>query len=299
MMLDVQRFSGEDISSYIPFIESCVRFFDEHYQYLAGIRGSKLLDEGGHLVLYPGTACETYKMATNSVTTISGLKTVLSRLIELPEFYVSSEKRRELQKLLERIPPITFREINGHKMISPAKSWERINNVEKPQLYPVFPYGIYGVGKADLDIAVNTWKYDPDVARFKDYVSWNQDAIFCARLGLTEEATAITIQKMRDSHRRFPTFWGPGHDWVPDHNWGGSGMIGLQEMLMQTDGSKIFLLPAWPREWNAKFKLHAPCNTTIEAEVKDGRILSLIVNPDSRKNDIIIIPPKLPLQTTE
>ncbi len=37
--------------------------------------------------------------------------------------------------------------------ISPAKSWERINNIETPQLYPVFPWRIYGVGKENLEIA--------------------------------------------------------------------------------------------------------------------------------------------------
>ena len=38
----------------------------------------------------------------------------------------------------------------------------------------------------------------------------------------------------------------------------------LQAMLIQTEGSKIFLLPAWPSDWNADFKVHAPAKTTIE-----------------------------------
>jgi alpha-L-fucosidase 2 len=39
---------------------------------------------------------------------------------------------------------------------------------------------------------------------------------------------------------------------------GGSGMIALQLMLMQCDGKRIQLLPAWPDDWTADFKLHAP-----------------------------------------
>ena len=35
-------------------------------------------------------------------------------------------------------------------------------------------------------------------------------------------------------------------------------MIGLQEMLLQTNGELILLFPAWPLEWNVHFKLHAP-----------------------------------------
>jgi hypothetical protein len=57
--------------------------------------------------------------------------------------------------------------------------------------------------------------------------SWHQDGIFFARMGMTQEAREYNTRKMKDSDRRFPTFWGPGHDRVPDHNWGGSGMLGL------------------------------------------------------------------------
>jgi hypothetical protein len=63
-------------------------------------------------------------------------------------------------------------------------------------------------------------------------------------------------------------------------------MIGLQEMLMQTDGKKIYLLPAWPKNWDVHFKLHAPYQTTVEATVKDGKITSLKVWPKEREKDV-------------
>ncbi|MBL7969826.1 MAG: hypothetical protein JNK09_22680 [Prolixibacteraceae bacterium] len=289
MMLDVERFTGEDISKYIPFIESCLTFFDEHYQKEALLRSKQALDGDGKLILYPSTGAETYKMAYNSTSCIAGLRTVLTRLLELPENYLSPEKRTHWNSMLKRIPAIAFREKDGHKTISPARTWARINNSEIPQLYPVFPYGMYGVGKPDLDIAINTWKYGTDHADQKNYVSWHQDAIFCARLGLTDEAAAITIKKLQDSQRRYPTFWGPGHDWVPDHNWGGSGMIGLQEMLMQTVDKKIYLFPAWPKGWDVSFKLHASHNTTVEGVLKNGQIVSLKVTPESRRSDLEIM----------
>ena len=287
MMLDLERFNGEDISKYIPFIESCLAFFDEHYRMEAKIRGRQVLDGEGHLILYPGTGAETYKMAYNSTSTIAGLQTVLTRMLELPGKYLTDSQRKHWQEMLKSIPPIAFREKEGHKTISPAWTWARINNQEIPQLYPVYPWGIYGIGKPDLEVAINTWKYGTDEARQKNYISWHQDAIFCARLGLTEEAAAITIKKLQDSERRYPTFWGPGHDWVPDHNWGGSGMIGLQEMLMQTDDRKIYLFPAWPKEWNVNFKLHAPYQTTVEGVLKDGKVVSLKVLPESRTKDVV------------
>ena len=286
MMLEEERYTQKDISVYIPFIESCLRFFDEHYQFLAKQRGIKPLDANGHLILYPGSAAETYKMAYNASSTIAALKTVTERLLQLPTKYLA-EKRKYFEEFLNRIPPIKFTEFNGHQTIAPAQAWERINNTESPQLYPVFPWGMYGIGKPGLEIALNTWRYDTNVIKFRSFVGWKQDNIFAARLGLIDDAAHLTTLKLKNSGRRFPSFWGPGFDWTPDHNWGGSGMIGLQEMLMQVDDKKIYLLPAWPKDWDVHFKLHAPYQTTIEAIVKNGKIESLKVFPESRRNDII------------
>lgn len=291
MILETERYNNQNIQEYLPLIESSLTFFKEHYTYLAKQRGSKALDGNGHLVLYPGSAAETYKMAYNSTSTIAGLKTVLQRLIELKS--ASDEQKQNWKAMLNTIPPISFREFDGEggkkTTISPAKLWERINNTESPQLYPVFPWGIYGLGKPGLDTAINTYQLDDDVLKFRSHVGWKQDNIFAARLGLTEEAARLTILKLKDSGRRFPAFWGPGFDWTPDHNWGGSGMIGLQEMLMQCDGKKIILFPAWPKTWNVHFKLHAPYQTTVEGILKNGKIESLKVIPEIRKKDIKIM----------
>ncbi|MBO0356682.1 hypothetical protein J0X19_01870 [Hymenobacter sp. BT186] len=288
MMLDAEQYAGQDATPYLPFIESCLTFFDQHYQYLARQRGAKALDGEGHLVLYPGSGAETYKMAYNSTATIAGLRTMLTRLLALPSTYGTPEQRQQWTAMLGRIPEISLRTVEGHQLLAPAKLWERVNNTESPQLYPVFPWGIYGIGKPDLATAVNTYRYDPDVQKFRSHVGWKQHNIFAARLGLTEEAAELTVKKLQDSGRRFPAFWGPGYDWTPDHNWGGSGMIGLQEMLLQTDGRRIFLLPAWPRDWDVHFKLHAPYQTTVEAVVKDGKVQVLKVTPESRRKDVVV-----------
>jgi hypothetical protein len=285
MILETERYQSKPIKTYLPLIESCLTFYKAHYLYLAKQRGAKSLDADGHLVLYPGSAAETYKMANNANSTIAALTTVVKALLISPS--VNETKRNEWRAFLSLIPPINFRAINGQVLIAPAKTWERINNTESPQLYPVFPWGIYGVGKPGLDTAINTYKYDPDVAKFRSHVGWKQDNIFAARLGLTEEARRLILLKLKDSGRRFPAFWGPGYDWVPDHNWGGAGMIGLQEMLLQCDGQKIFIFPAWPKDWNVHFKLHAPMQTTVEGNLVNGKLEKLIVIPASRTADVV------------
>ena len=269
MALEAHRYSGMNIDRYLPMIRSCLRFFDEHYQYLANKRGAKRLDGNGKLVLYPGSGGETYKMAYNSTSTIAALRTVAEAIGDTA--------------LLGRLPDITIRD----GKIQPALHYERVNNTETMQLYPVFPWRMYGVGRPNLDIARNTYLNDSLAIQFRSHVGWKQDLIWAACLGLTDEARRLLELKMGDGPHRFPAFWGPGFDWSPDHNWGGSGMIGMQEMLMQEAGNKIYLFPAWPREWDVRFKLHASDNTIVEAELQGGKVVNVKVSPQSRQQDIV------------
>ena len=200
-------------------------------------------------------------MAYNPSSTIAALRSVLQTYRRKPD-------------MLARIPEIPLRIVDGKEMIAPAQVWERVNNIETPQLYPVFPWRIYGVGREGLEIARNTYLYDPDAQKFRSHTGWKQDNIWAACLGMTEEAAQLTLEKMANGPHRFPAFWGPGYDWTPDHNWGGSGMIGMQEMLLQEADGKILLFPAWPKDWNVHFKLHATGQTTVEATLKEGAAVS-------------------------
>jgi alpha-L-fucosidase 2 len=91
----------------------------------------------------------------------------------------------------------------------------------------------------------------------------------------------------KDPGLKFPAFWAAGHDYMPDEDNGGNGEKGLQQMLLQTDGRKLLLLPAWPKDWDADFKLHAPYHTTIEGKVRNGQLTELVVTPASRRADVI------------
>lgn len=290
MILQYHTYTGVNIDEYLPLIKSCLVFFDEHYQYLAKERGRKSLDGDGKLVLYPGSACETYKMAYNASSTIAALQTVTSSLLRCETILKDSNDIKYFTELRNRIPELPQHSVDGKTLIAPAKLWERVNNVETPQLYPVYPWGIYGIGNKNMEVALNTWKYDKDAIRFRSHIGWKQDAIWAARLGLTEDAWTLVKAKLKDGDHRFPAFWGPGYDWTPDHNWGGSGMIALQEMLVQeTADSKIILLPSWPQDIDVSFKLHLSKNTTVECNYEKGKITYLNMYPKERFSDIIEI----------
>ena len=66
-------------------------------------------------------------------------------------------------------------------------------------------------------------------------------------------------------------------------------MIEVQEMLLQTDDRKIYLLPAWPQEWDVDFKLHAPYKTVLQGKVRHGKLVELEVAPEKRTDDIVSV----------
>lgn len=275
MILQARKYSGMDIAKYEPLIQECLTFFDEHYQYLAKKRGVKPLDGDGKLILYPSSGCETYKMAYNSASVIAALKAVSEQYGEYKESLSASDSSffALLSSFKNRIPDIPLRTIGGDTCIAPAIVWARIQNVETPQLYPVFPWRIYGLGRQGLQTAVKTYLKDPHAIDMRTSKGWKQDNIWAACLGLTDDAWRLAVEKFADGPYRFPAFWDPGYDWAPDCNRGGSAMIGLQEMLLQEapDG-RLMLFPAWPKHIDAKFKLRATGGRVVEAEIKGGKI---------------------------
>jgi hypothetical protein len=150
-------------------------------------------------------------------------------------------------------------------------------NEPGPTSYQSMPIG-------NGDIGLNVWAE-----------SKIQDPIQAAMLGLTDVAKKDVVFNLSNkaSELKFPAFWDKAHDYMPDEDNGGNGENGLQQMLMQTNGKKIILLPAWPKDWNVDFKLHAPYRTTIQGMVKNGKIENLIVVPASRKVDIVYNDPSL------
>jgi hypothetical protein len=131
------------------------------------------------------------------------------------------------------------------------------------------------------------------VRRFKTNGCWRQDGIQAALLGEsgTARTNVVMVLTRKDKQCRFPAFWEHGSDYVPDEDNGGNGVNALQLMLLQSEGRKILLLPAWPKNWDCAFKLHAPLQTTVEGRVEQGVITQLRVTPEARRADVVVQPP--------
>jgi len=296
MALQAHDRFGTSIVNDLPWIEGTVKFYDSFYRKETKKRTGKELGEDGKLIIYPGNGLEFAGDATNPVDAVCGLHRITNALLTLPE--ISPESRQNLERIRSILPQVPTDIRNGHLSVFPAKTWNREYNKWEPiEMYAFWPYRMVGVTKPQtLQLARETWETVPaDRARLckQDY-SWMANVVNMAALAWPDSAKKRAIYKMANieaPQARFPAFFGPGHDWLPDHNWGGSGMTGIQEMLMAADpygDGKIYLLPAWPKDWDVEFKLYAPQQTVIEAIVKAGKVVSLKVTPESRRKDVIV-----------
>jgi len=267
-------------SKVLPTAHEILTFFDRHYE----------TDDRGRLVMHPSQALETWWDCTNPMPEVAGLHAVTRRLLALPEQLTTAKQRAFWRTLSAKLPDLPTREVGGVRMLAPAEQFANKRNIENPELYAVFPFRLVAMGQPGIELARQALKHRWDKGNF----GWRQDDIFMAYLGLAEEAKAYIAARARkkDPNSRFPAFWGPNYDWVPDQDHGGVLMKAVQAMLMQTDGRRIYLLPAWPKEWDSDFKLHAPYRTIVEGKVRNGHIVALKVTPESRRKDVIILEPR-------
>jgi hypothetical protein len=226
----------------------------------------------------------------NDMPCVAGLRDVCARLLALPASLGSAPDRALWQRMLDAAPELPLETRDGRRVLAPAAKYDPSRqNCETPELYAVWPFRLAGPGRV-LEAEARA-AYEMRHDRFEH--GWPQDGTDAALLGMTDEAKRILVAKLGNSHPklRFPAMWGPNFDWLPDQCHGSNLMLLAQSMLLQERGGKLVLLPAWPREWDVSFRLHAPGATTVEAEVTGGRVTRLVVEPASRRADVVVSAP--------
>ena len=295
MALQARDALGVSLAKDLAWIEGTVRFYDSFYRVQCKQRTGKEFDDDGRLVLYPTCGLEFAGGATDAIEVVSGLRRITAGLLALPDLPAASRER--LRRIQAALPELPVGNRQGRRSLLPAKKWERDYNKWEPiEMYAAWPYRLVGITRPEtLQLARDTWETVPgDRARLcKQDFSWMANVANMAALAWPEQAKKRAIWKMANTaapQARFPAFFGPGHDWLPDHNWGGSGMTGIQEMLLAPEpgpNGKLNLFPAWPADWDVDFKLHAPGPTVVEAVLRGGKLESLKVTPESRTKDLV------------
>ncbi len=262
-------------------------------------------------MLMEGVGCaETYQGVTNPCTEIGCLKFLLGKLLS---FEIDAARRNRWSQLLAAMPDVPVRRICGMDLLAVGDVYEPgRTDCETPELYSVYPFRQAWLGTpAKLALARQSFHVrnvsldGTDDQQPVETGGWQSAPVQAAYLGLPREAARLASINFNDTfikwcenvdpnapfpsrpRARFPAFWECKMDGTPDNDHGANSVNALQSMLLQSDGKKILLLPAWPEDWDVSFKLCAPGNTAVECEYRDGKVQSLKVTPKSRTADIV------------
>ena len=292
----------------LPCADAFVTFFEKHFPQR---------DSRGKMVVSPAGAVETYQPVTNPVTEVCGLRYLLGKLAAMDEEMIGKERKEHWRKLLDELPPVPTRVIKEQTLLAPGDKYSgRLIN-ETPELYAVYPFrqvtlwspDLLAVGRQSFAVRQLSLDGTPDTQSWQTG-GWVQSPMQAAYLGLPKAAAKLVSLNFADQfpwfgdnrfgdrgntpppqpghpRARFPGFWETKMDYTPDSDHGANSVNGLQSMVLQTNDRQIFLLPAWPEDWDVEFKLHAPYRTVVEGVYCDGKLQSLRVTPESRAADVI------------
>lgn len=306
MMCDYFEHTGDRkfLEEYLlPCADEFVKFYDLHFP---------KRDERGRMVMEPAGTVETYQPVTNPVTEVSGLRYLLEKLLSFDKAFVGVERQTYWKHVLGILPDVPWRTVKGIKLLAPGAKYSGRLICETPELYAVWPFQQTALGcdqdllaRARQSFHVRQLSLDgtPDTQSWETG-GWQPAPIWAAFLGLPREAARLVSINYDDRfpniadnaemvapvaghpRARFPGFWETKMDFTPDNDHGAVSANALQGMLLQSQGKRIFLLPAWPEDWDVSFKLCAPFNTTVECVYRGGKVQSLTVIPESRRADV-------------
>ncbi len=273
----------------LPVVEACLDFMNNFYDEN---------DENGKMIMYPANSLESGEYATNSANMLAPMTALLDELLALPSGSLSSAQMSKFVAMRNRMPELPTRELEGVTFLAQEEAREGfMHGVESPELYSVWPSGLFAPVSSteDIDIARQTfaartkyWNLFGDTFKVDMTGGWNQSTLFAAKLGLPYEASYLMtmcalncidafdypgMPNYGTIPARFPAFWGPYYDWIPDQCHGGNFANALQSMLLQYDSdNNIYLLASWPEDWDVNFKLYGPRNTIVTGSYQDGNL---------------------------
>ncbi|GAB6164998.1 DUF5703 domain-containing protein [Thermostilla marina] len=291
MMIDYYAHTGDEAfrdTVLVPFAREILRFYEAHYP----------REPDGRLRLDPAQVLETWWIAVNPAPDVAGLHYCTERLLALG--VGTDADRRRWMHLREQLPDVPMQQVDGKPALAPAASWELQHNHENGELYPAFPFRLFGVAQGNADIVARTMTVRTVKDGFRN-ACWTQDQIHWACAGDAHEAAAGLVRRFRTASPlcRFPLYGREGPDSCPDFDHFGSGSVALEKMLVQEHAGKIHLLPAWPAQWDVDFKLHAEGNTVVEGTVENGKLVRWSITPPERRKDVVVhepqVEPKQPL----
>ena len=296
-MLDAYDHSGDTAflqAKILPYAQELFRFIETRFT------GR----DGGKIQITPIHSVETFHNTTGAMPVVAGMNAVLDRILALPAGLLTPSQTSAFSNFKALTPPLPTQQVNGKTVFAPAIAFSNSRqNVEEPEHYATFPFRLSGIGRSNKQIGIDTFEqislgnnfFKPFVLGgplySNSFSGWQQTPMVAALLGRTDDAQRALTSNCRliNTAYRFPAMWGQIYDSVPDIDHGSNILNTAQQMCFQTLGDKMFLLPAWPKDWDVSFKFHAPKNTTVTGRFRNGVIEQLEVSPASRREDLVLM----------
>jgi len=249
------------------------------------------------LVLEPVSALGLCPGATNPADLVAALRALLPALIASDQ--VAEKDRTALTELARRLPELPLAEKGGVEVLLPAAKAPRIlATPDLPELHAAWPFGLVGVANpTGLELAQATWDNlaglpagaRPSATPPRAAALRQAPLALLASLARTDEAGKVALARFADaaSSGRYPLRRGGGIDLSAL----AEGMTGLHAMLIASEPDakgRIFLLPAWPRQWDVTFRVRAPGGTIVDGVVEGGKLARLVTTPVERRDDIVL-----------
>ena len=265
----------------LPLATAILQFYDYHYK----------RDARGKIHFEPAASLETWHVAVNPLPEIAGLRYVMGRLLELPADLTTAVERGRWQRMLGELPDLPTKTEKGKTYLLPAETFSNLANAENPELYAVFPYRLFGVGRDGLDLR---WKRSVVVASGRTIVAGFKTTsnwlvwVWRPRRGGTWPAALTSVNPAF----RFPAMWGPNNDDIPDMDHGGVGQIALQYMLLQPLGDKILFVPRLAKSSGTSSSSSTHPRTPLSRASFGTANWAIEVTPESRAKDVVKLEPQ-------
>lgn len=302
MMLDAYRHTPDPTAAtmllqttVLPWVVSMLTFYDEHYP----------KDANGTMWLNDAQGLETWSNCTNPAPQVAALHRICDGLLSLPPSLVTSSTRAFVKRVcvIDGIPNLP---LTDQGLFSPCKGgFPTIPhvNTENIETYPIWPYELCGVNRS----TGTTWPLEMGKAtfaavRFGHYnTAWRYDGQDAAVLGMAEYALSMITARVLDQgtteNASFPGYLASDFsDGAPQLESNGIVSVTLQKMLLQIDGRRLLLFPAWLAGLDVDAQLHFPGAAggvsagSMHIVLTNGVVTTLDVDPPSRRADVVVLP---------
>ena len=281
----------------LPWCESLLRFYDLHYP----------KHPNGTIFLQHAQSCETWPDCTNPAAQVAALHRIGQALVALPPGLVTGGQRAFFARIASSLPAIPLTTAsNGQLQVSPCAGGfpQRHVNGENVETYAIWPYEYFATNRSaaieaafPLAVGANTFA---NVHFGHGNSAWRYDGQDAALLGQADYAWDFLQQRvLHQGHCDASRFRGylasDAGDGAPQVESNGIVAATLQKMLLQTDGSRILLFPAFVRGVDVDLQLRVPGfggereSAVLRVVTKAGEISFLGVTPESRRRDVVVL----------